>query len=89
MSSIYGEFAVGEPGAIPVISGGHILGSRVRSAPNGDPIGLDVQWREAGGRIVQLELPWIQAMFLLSLLRSHQLDTGLPFPDDPRAPPKR
>jgi hypothetical protein len=46
---------------------------------------LKLQFR-SGGTLHETEIPFMQAMFLLSLLKCTQLNVGFPFPDDPRDP---
>jgi hypothetical protein len=89
IASIYGEFVIGPAGALKTISAGHMLGSRLRLGDDGKPAWVDLQWREKNGEVTQVEMPYVQAMYVLSLLKSHQLDSGYPFPDDPRAPTSR
>jgi hypothetical protein len=78
--TIYGEFSTGSVVRIPE---GHILGSRLRRSENDDPIAVEIQVRSLGN-IAMVELTIPQAMFLLSVLKSVQLEIGYPFPDDPR-----
>lgn len=88
-TQIYGEWAVGPHPALHEITAGHVLGGRLRNGGDGEPSRLAIQWRDLDGQVVQLEMQFVQALFLLSVLKSAQLDTGLPFPDDPRAPSAR
>lgn len=54
----------------------------------------DRPWRfelhyTVGGKPQILRMPFDDAMALLSVVKAIQLDTGIPFPDDPRAPSAR
>lgn len=60
-----------------------VLGAQLRYALDGKPKGVAVQFDSPMGRH-SVEFEFLNAMFLLSLLKSIQLDTGTPFPDDPR-----
>jgi hypothetical protein len=62
-----------------------ILGAQLSYDSGGRPEWVEFQWQEEAGpeyRRMQLDFP--NAMFLLSLLRSIQLESGIEFPDDPR-----
>jgi hypothetical protein len=84
-TTIYGVFAVGSPPASRAAD--HILGARVQADSQDRPMWVDIQWMQAGTpQPVQIQLDFVNAMFLLSLLKCIQLDSGYPFPDDPRAP---
>jgi len=48
-----------------------------------------VQYTDAGEEWHDLNMSLGDAMYLLSLLKSLQLNLGLPFPDDPRHPDDR
>jgi hypothetical protein len=64
-----------------------ILGARISYDGAGRPEWVDLQWQDqAGAEYCQVQIDFPNAMFLLSLLKSIQLETGTPFPDDPRAP---
>lgn len=76
MEKIYGRFLVGL-GDIPGPVADHILGARV----SGNSV--QVQFLQ-GQKNVQVSMDMDNAMFLLSLLRSIQLDRGLEMPGDPR-----
>lgn len=82
---IRGDFVFGPDVAFEKVSGGAILGTRVRFGTDNRPAWIDLQWRDAAGAIHQVEFAFIEALALLSFLKSHQLDAGVPFPDDPRA----
>lgn len=79
----YGEWFVSVP-PVDAQCVDHTLGARLSYSPNGDPEILAVQFGLEQG-VVQLELKFADAMFLLSCLKSLQLDSGIPFPNDPRA----
>lgn len=84
---IYGEWVVGITN-MPVAGADHILGARITTDQKGRPEWVEVQYRtaDAPNGVAQMRLDWLNALFLLSLLKSIQLDSGLPFPDDPRDP---
>ena len=85
----YGTFAVASdgplPGALP--DADHILGLRVVFDSRNRAEAIEVQYRtaEEPHPIRQFRMDFPNALFLLSLLKSMQLDAGIPFPDDPRA----
>lgn len=83
---IYGQWAVSTD-ALPLANADHILGARVSADSKGRPEAIDVQFRTADGPggVRQVRMDFVNALFLLSLLKSIQLDSGSPFPDDPRA----
>lgn len=71
---------------IKVITVDRIQGGGVVDDPQGNPREMHIQL-SSGGSTLRLDIPWKDAMYLLSILKSAQLDTGFPFPDDPRMPP--
>lgn len=75
----YGKWQTG----ITDLAGHHILGAQLRFSPTGKPDAVAVQFDSHMGRHA-VEFGFLDAMFLLSLLKSIQLDTDTPFPDDPR-----
>lgn len=61
----------------------HILGAVLVSDPTDQPLGVTIHWDSPDGqKKVALRFP--DAMLLLAALKSIQLDTETPFPDDPR-----
>ena len=82
MEKLYGEWLVGAAGRLSRAD--HIRGARVVSDGKGRPAWVVVQYQEAGSAPVEVEMDFPNALFLLSLLKSLQLDSGVPFPDDPR-----
>lgn len=80
---IYGEFTIGEP-PVPMVDADRILGARVLSDAQRRVEWVDIQFQSAGSGLHQLRLDYPSALFLLSCLKSIQLDVGTPFPDDPR-----
>lgn len=80
---VYGQFAVGPPGAVPSIHANEIMGFRVGRNPDGQPAGIDLQFRSLG-QPHSVTIPMIQAVSLLAMLKSWQLNEDLPFPEDPR-----
>ncbi len=51
-----------------------------------DQAGLHIQYEDKGGHWYELSMPFLDGMYLLSLLKSLQLNIDFPFPDDPRDP---
>lgn len=43
-----------------------------------------MQYRDTKGDLIELTMPFLDAMYLLSILKGVQLDMGFPMPDDPR-----
>ena len=78
---IYGEVIVGSP-PLPTQHVSRIHGFRVGRV-EGKPAGIDLHF-EAGGKDQSMTIPLPDALFLLSTLKSFQLDEDLPFPEDPR-----
>lgn len=81
---IYGEWFT----SLPPLAAKHadrILGARVSHDQQGRPEWVDIQWQGSGELYEQVQMDFVNAMFLLSVLKSMQLDSGIPFPDDPRA----
>ena len=86
---IYGEWAISNQ-PLPSMGADHILGARVLHDRDGRPDRVEIQWKTADGDVLQqVHMDFVNAMFLLSVLKSAQLDSGYPFPDDPRAPSDR
>lgn len=83
MSKIYGEWLVSEP-PLPVADADRILGVQLSTDAKGRPEWVDIQFQSAGEGFRQFRMDLPNALFLLSCLKSIQLDTGTPFPDDPR-----
>lgn len=89
LGKFYGRWAVNEDGSPrPVQPVDRILGARAIYDKRGRPEWVEIQWIE-GAAVSQFQLDFPNAMFLLSCLKDIQLDTGLPFPDDPRHPSAR
>lgn len=81
---IYGRFLVGMPHS-PDQGVDRIEGVRLSTDRAGQPDWIELQYRRAGeDRVQQMQMPWLEAMALLSMLKCLQLDAGFPFPDDPR-----
>jgi hypothetical protein len=81
---IFGEWMQGSQPP-EVLHADHILGAQLSHDTQGRPEWVEIQWQEETGpeyRRMQLDFP--NAMFLLSLLKSIQLESGIAFPDDPR-----
>ena len=77
---VYGKFSMETVVAIPE---GRILGGRLRRNESDEPIKVEIQLQSLG-KVAMIDLKIPEAMFLLSVLKSVQLDIGYPFPDDPR-----
>lgn len=85
----YGEWAVTVP-PIPVLNADRILGVHISHDNQQRPDFVTVQYQTADGSGIQsVRMDFVNSMFLLSCLKSLQLDEGVPFPDDPRAPNER
>ena len=86
---IYGQgFLNSPPEGVPVAD--HIHGVRLLFDKQGRPDAVEVQWHQVDKPMWQVvRMDYLNALFLLSCLKSMQLDQGSPFPDDPRAPSER
>lgn len=86
-AKIYGEWAFSS-GDLPVSNADRILGIRVSVDAKGRPEAVDLQYQTADGDqpFREVRMDFVNALFLLSALKSMQLDSGYPFPDDPRRP---
>lgn len=80
---IYGQFALQ---TVPQFQrADHIMGCQLEWDAQNRPDQLSIQYRCADDAQVQtLQMDFVQALFLLSCLKSLQLDSGVQFPDDPR-----
>lgn len=87
-NTTYGEWALSSP-PIPPARVDRILGVRVKVGPDGRPAQVDLQYKSTQGPVQQVAMGLGDALFLLSTLKSMQLDFDLPFPDDPRDPNQR
>lgn len=83
---VYGRVLVGEPGAVKALGADHVIGVRVARNSEGRPAAVGIQWMGDDGDLTGLTVDLPNAMWLLSCLKSMQLDLELPFPDDPRDP---
>lgn len=81
---IYGTLHIGTPGTIETVLADRIHGARILRQ-DGEFVGVEVQFQSAKN-VLGLAIPKLDALFLLSLLKSIQLDEEVPFPDDPRDP---
>ena len=81
-SRMYGEFVIGPD--VRAERADHILGCRVELDGQRRPDQVAIQFATTSG-FREVQMDFVQAMFLLSALKSIQLDTKTPFPDDPRA----
>lgn len=84
---VYGRYAMSTE-AIPLSNADHILGVQVSCDKGGNPEWVDLQYQTADGdhEVRQVRMDWLNALALLSMLKCAQLDSGQPFPDDPRGP---
>lgn len=83
-TGIYGRVTLGPPGAVATAHVDRMDGFRVGRV--GDQLaGLELHFQQ-GGTPKSLTMSLGDAMFLLSCLKSFQLDEDLPFPEDPRDP---
>jgi len=83
-SRIYGQFAV-STSAIPFEHADQILGCQLVFGGKQRPDAVRCQYQTAeNGPVREVRMDYLQALFLLSCLKSMQLDCGTPFPDDPR-----
>ncbi len=83
---IYGEWFMSTPPVKPKHAD-RILGARILHDAEGRPEWVDLQYHSSDdGRFHQIQMDFVNAVFVLSCLKSMQLDSGIPFPDDPRAP---
>ncbi|MGI8704292.1 MAG: hypothetical protein ACR2JJ_00570 [Sphingomicrobium sp.] len=80
----YGEWmASNQPPAM--IHADRILGAHVSHDTQGRPEWVVIQWQNGPGPdYEQMQLDFPNALALLSMLKSIQLDSGVPFPNDPR-----
>lgn len=83
---VWGRIVVGEKGAVKSLGADHITGVRVVRDGAGRPAAVGVQWMGDDGHPTGLTMDVRNAMWLLSCLKSMQLDLDLPFPEDPRDP---
>jgi len=84
---LYGEWEVGIDLPFPIQHADHILGARVLLDTKRRPEFVELQWRSADdGQTHQTRMDWLNALALLSFLKCMQLDSGWPFPLDPRDP---
>ncbi|WP_157960090.1 hypothetical protein [Albibacillus kandeliae] len=81
----YGKYIVSDQGLPNSGDVGHILGSRLLYDHEGNPSHVELQYMSQNQEAHQLRMGFLDAMFLLSNLKAMQLDTGTPFPDDPRS----
>ncbi len=82
---LYGKGVVGSQPNEQAPRADRILGAWLQTDDAGKPQSVTIQY-ESSGKHIDLEVSFLNAMFLLSALKSIQLDTKTPFPDDPRAP---
>ena len=82
---IYGQFAVGPPGSVPTMHADRMMGFRIGRTPDGQIAGIDLQF-ETKGQPQSLTIPILDALALLGMLKSMQLNEDMPFPEDPRDP---
>ena len=84
----YGDWTVYVPPIEPVVAD-HISGVLLSYDKQRRPEWVDIQWQSAcDNKLHQLQMDFLNALRLLSMLKAMQLDTGTPFPDDPRPRPR-
>ena len=83
---VWGNIVVGEAGTVRSLSADHITGIRLLRDAQGRPAAVGVQWMQDDGEPTGLTMDFANAMWLLSCLKSMQLDLDAPFPEDPRDP---
>lgn len=83
----YGKWFIPSGPPMKVEHADHILGAQVLLDKKNRPEFVDLQWQSSDdGAVHQVRLDWLNALALLSFLKSIQLDSGQPFPNDPRNP---
>lgn len=88
-SGTYGEWRVSSQPR-KVFHADRILGAKLSRDSSGRPEWVEFQWQDApGADFHQMQLDFPNAIALLSMLKCLQLDSGVDFPDDPRAPSAR
>jgi hypothetical protein len=76
----YGEWGI----PVPELRADRIQGAQLRYGPDDKPASIALQFLSPKQGWYTLEFSFLDGMFFLSLLKSIQLDTEFPFPDDPR-----
>lgn len=61
-----------------------IQGGMAEGSTPGDPERVVVQYTDHKGQWHELRIQFLDAMYLLNILKSIQLDVGYQMPDDPR-----
>lgn len=84
----YGKYIITNGKHPPTDTVGHILGCLVEYDDHGKPEYFRLHYETNGDRR-EMIMSHLDSMFLLSILKAIQLDHGIPFPDDPRAPSAR
>ena len=77
----YGEFVIGP--TVQAERADRILGARVELDAQGRPDQVAIQFQTTAG-FRELGMDFVEALFILSVLKCIQLDTRTNFPDDPR-----
>lgn len=72
--------------ALPIV--GRILGAQVNQegTPNESTVVVQYTSRYTGDKRWDLKMPFLDAMYLLNILKEIQRRTGFEMPDDPRLP---
>ena len=60
------------------------MGARLTTDSQDRPDWIHVQFQSVDDGLVEIRLPFLEALALLSFLKCLQLDSGVQFPDDPR-----
>lgn len=63
---------------------GRIQGVTLQGGPEPQNYQIQLQYTDAGDVWHQVEMPFLDAMYLLNLLKAAALEVGFSVPDDPR-----
>lgn len=77
------------PGATLLPSVGQVQGAQFLPAKTPKESWVIAQYTDHKGKWNQLNLPFLDAMYLLNLLKAVQLQSGFKMPDDPFANPSK
>lgn len=72
------------PKLLPTVD--HIHGCRLTKGPTPASSIVQLQYRGVDNVDYELAIPFLDAMYLLNLLKAFQQQTGFQMPDDPFAP---
>lgn len=71
------------PGSIPLPDADRIQGATVIGAGTRKDTRTRLRYSDANGKWYSLEMPFLDAMYLLNVLRAIQVDEGFEMPPDP------